>query len=208
MGSEPTVFVVDDDPAVRKALSLLMKSIGLNAELFGSAQEFLAKYDPARPGCVILDVRMPEMNGLELQETLKAHGIAIPVIFLTGHGDVPMAVRAMQGGAIDFIEKPFREQVLLERVQQAIERDAARRQDEMQHADARTRLNLLTSREQQVLDLVVAGKHNKAIAAELNVSMKTVEFHRSRIMDKLQADSVATLVRMVMSTRGPHSSAD
>lgn len=201
MEAEPTVFVVDDDPGVRKALSLLMKSVGLNVEVFAGGQEFLTAYDRQRPGCLILDVRMPGMNGLELQDALKTRGMTVPVIILTGHGDVSMVVRAMQAGAVDFIEKPFRKQVLLERVRQALQQDVARRRDEAQHADARARLNLLTPRERQVLDLVVAGKHNKAIAAELGVSMKTVEFHRSKIMGKLQADSVAMLVRMVLTTR-------
>jgi FixJ family two-component response regulator len=201
MEAEPTVFVVDDDPGVRKALSLLLKSVGLNAEVYASGQEFLTAYDPQRPGCLILDVRMPGMSGLELQDTLRARGMTVPVIILTGHGDVPMAVRTLQAGAVDFVEKPFREQVLLERVQQALQQDVARRRAEAQHADARARLRLLTPRERQVLDLVVAGRHNKGIAAELGVSMKTVEFHRSKIMDKLQADSVAALVRLVMSNR-------
>lgn len=199
MKTEPTVFVVDDDPGVRAALSLLMKSVGLNVEVFAGAREFLTAYQPERPGCLVLDVRMPGMNGLELQEELRTRGIAIPVIILTGYGDVPMAVRAVQAGAVDFIEKPFREEVLLERVWGALRQDAARRRDEVEIKETRKRLGLLTPRERQVLDLVVAGKQNKVIAADLGISMKTVEFHRSRIMDKLQADSVATLVRMVLA---------
>ncbi|MBN2563755.1 MAG: response regulator transcription factor [Phycisphaerae bacterium] len=201
MEAEATVFVVDDDPGVRKGLSMLIKSVGLNVEAYPGAQAFLDACEPTRPGCLVLDVRMPGMSGLELQEKLAAQQITLPVIILTGHADVPMAVRAMQAGAIDFIEKPFREQVLLDRIQQAIEQDRAKRREQVERIGIKARLDRLTPREREVLDLVVAGKHNKATAAELGVSPKTVEFHRSRIMDKLKANSVADLVRMTLLAR-------
>ena len=202
MSSEPTVFVVDDDDGVRKGLSLLLRSVGLNVEVFAGAQEFLEDCNTDRPGCLVLDVRMPGMSGLELQERLKEEHIDIPVIILTGHGDVPMAVRAVQAGAVDFIEKPFREQVLLDRIQQALTMDAQRREQRTQRTVLENRLTRLTPREREVLGLVVVGKHNKAIATELGVTVKTVEFHRSKVMDKTQAGSVAELVRLVMDTKG------
>ena len=202
MSSEPTVFVVDDDDGVRKGLSLLLRSVGLNVEVFAGAQEFLEDCNTDRPGCLVLDVRMPGMSGLELQERLKEEHIDIPVIILTGHGDVPMAVRVVQAGAVDFIEKPFREQVLLDRIQQALAVDARRREERTQRTALENRLTRLTPREREVLRLVVVGKHNKAIATELGVTVKTVEFHRSKIMEKTQADSVAELVRLVMETKG------
>ena len=201
MSSEPTVFVVDDDDGVRKGLSLLLRSVGLNVEVFAGAQEFLEDCNTDRPGCLVLDVRMPGMSGLELQERLKEEHIDIPVIILTGHGDVPMAVRAVQAGAVDFIEKPFREQVLIDRIQQALVMDVQRREERTQHTALENRLTRLTPREKEVLRLVVAGKHNKAIATELGVTVKTVEFHRSKIMEKTQAGSVAELVRLVMETK-------
>ena len=201
MSSEPTVFVVDDDDGVRKGLSLLLRSVGLNVEVFAGAQEFLEDCNTDRPGCLVLDVRMPGMSGLELQERLKEEHIDIPVIILTGHGDVPMAVRAVQAGAVDFIEKPFREQVLIDRIQQALAMDAQRREERTQRTALENRLTRLTPREKEVLRLVVVGKHNKAIATELGVTVKTVEFHRSKIMEKTQADSVAELVRLVMETK-------
>lgn len=205
MQTEPTVFVVDDDDGVRKGLDLLLRSVGLNVEVFSGAPEFLEEYNPDRPGCLVLDVRMPGMSGLELQERLKTEQIDIPIILLTGHGDVPMAVRAVQAGAVDFIEKPFREQVLLDRIQQALLLDAQRRQNRAQRAGVASRLANLTPREREVLRLVVSGKHNKSIAADLGVTVKTIEFHRSKIMEKTQADSVAELVRLVMEDQGKAS---
>ncbi|MCK4658064.1 MAG: response regulator transcription factor [Phycisphaerae bacterium] len=198
MESVPTVFVVDDDEAVRRQLQWLLESVGLSAESFGSAQGFQEACDPTRPGCLILDVRMPEMSGLDLQERLVAQGSGLPVIFVTGYGDVRTAVRAMKAGALDFIEKPFNDQELLDRIHQAIEQDARARQRQAQGADIAARLASLTVRECEVLDLVVAGEVNKAIALALGLSHKTVEFHRRKIMDKMQARNVIDLVRMVL----------
>lgn len=194
----PTVFVVDDDDAVRSALRLLLKSVGLAAVTYASAQEFLDAYDPTRPGCVILDVRMPGMSGLELQEQLNLRGATIPVIFITGHGDIPMAVEAMQHGAFDFLQKPFRDQELLDRVQRALEKDRAVRESLRASERIRERYETLTPREREVLRLVTAGKPNKIMAADLGVSQRTVEIHRARVMEKMGADSLAQLVRMVM----------
>ena len=194
-----TVFVVDDDKAVRKGLRILMKSVGLAVETFASAREFLDAYDPDRPGCLVLDVRMPGMSGLELQARLAEQAIEIPIIFLSAHGDVPMAVRAVKMGALDFIEKPFRHQVLLDLIQQAIEKDAQDRREREKQQSVHMRLELLTERERQVLDLVVAGEPNKAIADDLGISEKTVEFHRSNVMKKMGVYSLPDLVRAVLS---------
>jgi two-component system, LuxR family, response regulator FixJ len=194
----PSVFVVDDDDAVRSSLRLLLKSVGLSATVFASAQEFLASYTAEQPGCLVLDVRMPGMNGLELQERLNVHGATIPVIFITGHGDVPMAVEAMQHGAFDFLQKPFRDQDLLDRVQRALEKDRATRAQLSERDSIRERLESLTAREREVLDLVTRGLANKVMAAELGVSQRTVEIHRARVMEKMGASSLAQLVRMVL----------
>jgi two-component system, LuxR family, response regulator FixJ len=194
----PVVFIVDDDEAVRSSLRLLLKSVGLAPVALGSAREFLDKHDPAQPGCLVLDVRMPEMSGLELQEQLNLQGAVVPVIFITGHGDVPMAVEAMQAGAFDFLQKPFRDQDLIDRIQRALERDAKNRAALTQHAKIRERFESLTPREREVLTLMARGKPNKVMAAELGVSQRTVEIHRARVMEKSGADSLAQLVRMVM----------
>jgi RNA polymerase sigma factor (sigma-70 family) len=194
----PVVFIVDDDEAVRDSLRLLLKSVGLNPLPLASAQEFLDVYDPAHPGCLVLDVRMPQMSGLEVQEQLNLRGAVIPVIFITGHGDVPMAVEAMQAGALDFLQKPFRDQDLIERIQRALEKDRTNRAALSQRGVLRERLESLTPREREVLSLVVAGKPNKIMAADLNVSQRTVEIHRSRVMEKMGAASLAQLVRMMM----------
>lgn len=196
---EPTVFVVDDDQAMRKSLHWLIESVGLNVETFPSARRFLESYTPGRPGCLVLDMRMPGISGLELQEKLKARNITIPVIFITGHGDVPMAVRAMKAGAIDFIEKPFNDQLLLDRIQHALEQDAQSRSGQAQRAELAARLALLTPREREVMEMVAEGKPNKVIAAQLGVSAKTVEAHRAKVMEKMQAKSLADLIRMVMA---------
>jgi two-component system, LuxR family, response regulator FixJ len=195
---EPSVFVVDDDEAVRSSLKLLLKSIGLPAITYQSAQEFLAAYEAQHPGCLVLDVRMPGMSGLELQQLLNLRGATVPVIFITGHGDIPMAVEAMQHGAFDFLQKPFRDQDLLDRVQRALERDRATRQQLKEIDHIRARLTSLTPREREVLELVVAGKANKVMAADLGVSQRTVEIHRARVMEKMGASSLAQLVRMVI----------
>ena len=194
----PTVFVVDDDEGVRNSLRFLLKSVGLAAHAFGSASEFLATYRPSQPGCLVLDVRMPGMSGLELQEQLNLRGAVIPVIFITGHGDIPMAVEAMQQGAFDFLQKPFRDQDLIDRIQRALERDARNRAALDQHARIRERLDSLTPREREVLALMTRGKPNKIMAAELGVSQRTVEIHRARVMEKSGAASLAQLVRMVL----------
>jgi two-component system, LuxR family, response regulator FixJ len=194
----PVAFIVDDDEAVRSSLRLLLKSVGLAPVALGSAREFLEKYDPAQPGCLVLDVRMPEMSGLELQEQLNLQGAVIPVIFITGHGDVPMAVEAMQAGAFDFLQKPFRDQDLIDRIQRALEKDRADRAVLNERSLIRQRLESLTPREREVLTMVTSGKPNKIMAADLGVSQRTVEIHRARVMEKMGASSLAQLVRMVM----------
>jgi FixJ family two-component response regulator len=163
-----------------------------------SAREFLQKHDPTQPGCLVLDVRMPEMSGLELQEQLNLLGAVIPVIFITGHGDVPMAVEAMQAGAFDFLQKPFRDQDLIDRIQRALEKDRANRAVLDERAAIRQRLESLTPREREVLDMVASGKPNKIMASDLGVSQRTIEIHRARVMEKMAATSLAQLVRMVM----------
>jgi two-component system, LuxR family, response regulator FixJ len=197
----PTVFVVDDDDAVRGSLRLLLKSVGLAAQPFGSAQDFLEHYSPDQPGCLVLDVRMPGMSGLELQQQLNVRGAVIPVIFITGHGDVPMAVEAMQHGAFDFLQKPFRDQDLIDRIQRALEKDRGYRQELRKREQIRERRDSLTPREQEVLELVTSGKANKVMAADLGVSQRTVEIHRARVMEKMGAASLAQLVRMVIDLR-------
>jgi two-component system response regulator FixJ len=197
----PTVFVVDDDDAVRGSLRLLLKSVGLAAQPFGSAQDFLEHYSPDQPGCLVLDVRMPGMSGLELQQQLNVRGAVIPVIFITGHGDVPMAVEAMQHGAFDFLQKPFRDQDLIDRIQRALEKDRGYRQELRKREQIRERRDSLTPREQEVLELVTSGKANKVMAADLGVSQRTVEIHRARVMEKMGAASLAQLVRMVIELR-------
>jgi two-component system, LuxR family, response regulator FixJ len=194
----PTVFVVDDDEAVRGSLRLLFKSVGLSMQPYASAQEFLAAYNPHHPGCLVLDIRMPGMSGLELQEHLNLTGVIIPVIFITGHGDVPMAVQAMRHGAFDFLQKPFRDQDLIDRVQRAFEKDKTHRLNLGQRDRIRERFDSLTAREKEVLRLVTGGKANKVIAGDLGVSHRTVEIHRARVMEKMEAHSLAELVRMTM----------
>ena len=194
----PIVFIVDDDEAVRNSLRLLVKSVGLTAAALDSAQEFLASYDPLQPGCLVLDVRMPGMSGLELQQQLNLRGAVIPVIFITGHGDVPMAVEAMQQGAFDFLQKPFRDQDLIDRIQRALEKDRVNRAELGKRSDLRARHEALTPREREVLALVMSGKANKVMAADLGLSQRTVEVHRARVMEKMGASSLAHLVRMVL----------
>lgn len=202
----PTVFVVDDDEGVRNSLRFLLKSVGLTTRTLDSASEFLDTYKPSQPGCLVLDVRMPGMSGLELQQQLNLRGAVIPVIFITGHGDIPMAVEAMQQGAFDFLQKPFRDQDLIDRIQRALERDARNRAALDQHARIRERLDSLTPREREVLALMTRGKPNKIMAAELGVSQRTVEIHRARVMEKSGATSLAQLVRMVMDLEADHPS--
>jgi FixJ family two-component response regulator len=193
-----TVFVVDDDDAVRTSLRLLLKSVGLPVETFASAQEFLDSFDAERAGCLVLDIRMPGMSGLELQQRLNEIHAIVPIVFITGHGDVPMAVEAMQHGAVDFIQKPFRDQDLIDRINQALEKDRDNRAGLRERDAIRRRMQQLTPREREVLDLVTQGKANKVIAGDLNVSQRTVEIHRARVMEKMGASSLAHLVRMVI----------
>jgi len=196
--SEPTVFIVDDDLAVARSLRWLIESVQLKVETFASAQAFLDGYDAAKPGCLVLDVRMPGMSGIELQERLTAQRIRVPIIFITGHGDVQMAVRAVQAGAFDFIEKPFNDQDLLDRMQRAISFDAERRGRDTQRAQLSALVASLTPREREVMDLVVEGMSNKAVANTLGLSAKTVEVHRAKVMEKMNARSVSDLVKMSM----------
>ena len=194
----PTIFVVDDDEGVRNSIRFLLKSVGLATRTLSSASEFLENYKPREPGCLVLDVRMPGMSGLELQQQLNLRGAIIPVIFITGHGDIPMAVEAMQHGAFDFLQKPFRDQDLIDRIQRALERDARNRAALTQHDRIRARFESLTPREREVLSLMTSGKPNKVMAGELGVSQRTVEIHRARVMEKTGAGSLAQLVRMAM----------
>lgn len=195
MKGQPTVHVVDDDQQVRESLDLLIHSVGLDVKSYASAEEFLDKYEniPGSPRCMVLDIRMPGLSGLGLQERLIADNIVIPIVVITGYGDIAMAVQAMEAGAIDFIEKPFSRQQLLSRVQEAIDRDAQHRRDQFQRSDALARWQTLSEREQLVMELIVAGKHSKQIGYELNISEKTVAKHRTRIFNKMNVDSVASL---------------
>ena len=195
------VFVVDDDSGVRSSLRALLKSVGLSTTAFASAHDFLAAYDQSEPGCLVLDVRMPGMSGMELQVELNRRGAVIPVIFVTGHGDVPMAVEAMQQGAFDFLQKPFRDQELISRVQKALERDGEHRGALRQLASIRTRLGTLTPREREVLELMADGRQNKVMAAALGLSQRTVEIHRANVMGKMEARSIAQLVRMLLDLK-------
>lgn len=201
--NEPTVFIVDDDQAVVRSLRWLIESVKLRVETYASAQSFIDDYDSAMSGCLVLDVRMPGMSGIELQERLAAQRIRIPIIFITGHGDVQMAVRAVQAGAFDFVEKPFNDQDLLDRIQKAITRDTEQRDKEAYRTQLRGLFASLTPREREVLDLVVEGMSNKAIANSLGLSAKTVEVHRAKVMDKMHARSVSDLVKMSMQNQPP-----
>ena len=196
------VFVVDDDPSMRATLSDVMRSVGLEVQTFKSAQEFLGSELPDAPGCLVLDVRLPGQSGLDFQRTLADSGIDLPVVFITGHGDVPMTVRAMKAGAVDFLIKPFRDQDLLDAVHVAIKRDRVRRQDATRLVDLRERFQSLTQRERDVMALVVLGRLNKQIAAELGVAEVTVKAHRSQTMHKMGADSLAELVRIADQLSG------
>ncbi len=196
MYAEPTVFVVDDDQAMRSSLSRLMQSVGLRVEAYASATEFLNAFDSRAPGCLVLDIRMPGMNGLDLQERLAADGIRIPVIIISAHGDVESAVRAMKCGAVDFVKKPYKGKVLLARIREALELDARIRREEARRADVVARLARLTPREREVMALLVLGKSAKQIAFELGLSRKTVDVHRSHVMSKMQIDSVVELVAL------------
>jgi FixJ family two-component response regulator len=199
MTNEPTVFVVDDDDAVRRFLTGLIQSIDLKVEAYASAKDFLDAYEPNRPGCLLLDVRMPGMSGLELQRELAERSIDLQVVILTGHGNVPVAVQAMKAGAVDFIEKPFNNELLLDRIQTAVAQSLRSDSEREKHGETLRRLETLTPRERQVFDLVVSGETNKSIAHGLVISGKTVEIHRAKVMRKMRARSLASLVHMAAS---------
>ena len=192
----PIVFVVDDDVSIRQALTNLLRSVGFNVQTFGAAAEFFSSNRPEAPACLVLDVRLPGSSGLDLQRQLIEAKIRIPIIFITGHGDIQMSVRAMKAGAVEFLTKPFRDQELLDAVQQAIDRDRAHRQERREIADVERRYSSLTARERQVLELVVQGMVNKQIGDELHISEPTVKLHRARLMQKMQAESLAGLIHM------------
>jgi len=192
----PIVFVVDDDPSVRRSIKRLIGSVGLQVELFGSAQEFLLSKRPDAPSCLVLDIRLPGISGLDFQHKLAEANIHIPIIFITAHGDIPMTVRAMKAGAVEFLTKPFREQDLLDAIQLALERDRFRRQGDAEIAVLRERFESLTPREREVLPWVVSGLLNKQIADAIGTSEAPVKVHRSQVMRKMAADSLADLVRM------------
>jgi FixJ family two-component response regulator len=194
--TEDTVFVIDDDGPTRESLKDLIQSVGLTVELFASAQEFLGSERPDVPSCLVLDVRLPRLSGLDLQRRMRERGLEIPIIFITGHGDIPMSVRAMKAGAVEFLTKPFRDQDLLDAIQQALENDRTDRNQRTALEDLRRRLDSLTAREREVMVGVVAGLLNKQIGAELGTSESTVKIYRAQVMEKMEAGSLSELVRM------------
>ncbi|MGA2709439.1 MAG: response regulator transcription factor [Steroidobacteraceae bacterium] len=201
--AKPIVYVIDDDDGMRRALTLLLSTVGYATEAYSKPSDFLAHFKPDEPGCLVLDIRMPGMSGLELQEQLNRTGCMLPIIFITGHGDVPMAVQAMKAGAFEFIQKPFRDQDLLDQINHALQHDAENRQGVARRAEVLRRLESLTPRERQVMDLVVDGGANKVIAIDLGLSERTVEIHRAKVMEKMGARSVAHLVKLHMTLSDP-----
>jgi RNA polymerase sigma factor (sigma-70 family) len=199
----PVVYVVDDDPSVRSSLKFLLSSVGLQVESFDSAETFLQRKPPDASSCLVLDVRLRGLSGLDFQRELAARNIRIPIVFVTGHGDIPMSVRAMKAGAIEFLTKPYRDQDLLDAVRIALERDRARREQEKEVTDLQQRFDSLTPREQEVISMVVSGMLNKQIAGQLGTAENTVKVHRSRAMEKMNAQSVADLVRIIERLKGP-----
>ena len=198
MVDEPIIYVVDDDDAVRESLTALLESAGLTVEAHASGRKFLEALALARSGCLLLDVRMPDMGGLELQEILAARGISLPTVIITGHGDVPLAVKAMKAGAVDFIEKPFKDEVILDCIRRALALDERVRRQQSSAAEVRALMARLTPREREVLEQLVIGQSNKVIAFELGISPRTVEIHRARVMEKMRAQSLSHLVRMAL----------
>jgi len=198
---DATIFIVDDDDGMRRALGTLLSTVGYRTVLFALPGEFLARFNVDEPGCLILDIRMPEMSGLEVQQQLNRVGAMLPVIFITGHGDVPMAVQAMKEGAFQFVQKPFRHQELLDHINHALQFDRDNRKDLALRADVQRRLETLTPREKQVMDMVVEGEANKVMAIDLGLSERTVEIHRAKVMEKMGARSVAHLVKMHLTLR-------
>jgi len=199
--SQQIVYVVEDDEAVRDSLEMMLVSMEHNVATFPTANAFLEEYDELMAGCIVLDIRMPGMDGMELQKALNTKNSILPIIFVTGHGDVPMAVEAMQQGAIDFIQKPYREQELLEKIKAALELDAEQRASLIEKKEIQHKLEELTPREQEIMDMMIDGHANKVIAIDLDISQRTVEIHRSRVMHKMGTHSLAHLVRMIMSVR-------
>jgi len=197
--AEPTIYVIDDDDGMRNALHMLLSTVGYKTAVFALPGEFLAQFKPDTPGCLVLDIRMPGMSGLELQQQLNRTGSMLPIIFITGHGDVPMAVQAMKEGAFEFIQKPFRDQDLLDHINHALKQDAENRHTVARHADVSRRVGTLTPRERQVMNLVVEGAANKVIAIDLGLSERTVEIHRAKVMEKMGARSVAHLVKLQLT---------
>jgi FixJ family two-component response regulator len=193
----PTVFIIDDDRSMRQAIQDLVESVGLRAEVFATGQDFLTKQRTSDPSCLVLDVRLPQMSGLDLQRQLADTGVQIPIIFITAHGDIPMSVRALKSGAVEFLTKPFRDQDLLDAIQQALQRDSAAREQQAEIHDLQGRYQSLSAREREVMTLVVSGMLNKQIASEIGASEATVKIHRGHVMQKMQAGSAVELVRMV-----------
>jgi FixJ family two-component response regulator len=199
----PTVFIIDDDRGMRQAIHDLVESIGLRAESFATGEEFLGKKHTERPSCLVLDIRLPQMSGLDFQRRLAERGMHIPIIFVTAHGDIPMSVRALKSGAVEFLTKPFRDQDLLDAIQQALERDGVAQKEQAEIHDLQGRYHALTAREREVMTLVVSGMLNKQIASEIGASEATVKVHRGNVMRKMQAASVVDLVRMADKLKFP-----